>query len=758
MRAVGEPHRGPFVIGKTISHYKIVEKLGEGGMGVVYKAEDTKLGRDVALKFLPVALTQDANARERFIREAKAAAALNHPNICTIHEIDEVDEQTFIVMEHVEGETLLGRIGTAPLEIDDALDIAAHVADGLAVAHSKGVIHRDIKPANIMVTGIGQVKIMDFGLAHTADSEQLTRVGTAVGTIAYMSPEQAMGESVDHRTDLWSLGVLLYEMVTGQRPFAGDHDQAVIYSILNRQETAVTTVRREVRPEIESILKRLLAKDPSSRYQDAREVATDLRARGRDRETPTVVSTAPPSPAKPSIAVMPFADMSPDKDQEYFCDGVAEEIINALTQLDGLRVIARTSAFAFRGKSEDIREIGRKLDVVNLLEGSVRKAGDRLRVTAQLVNVRDGSHLWSEKYDRQLDDVFAIQDEIAVAIVERLKTELTLQDKKRLAGGRHVSANAYDAYLRAQHYRHQHYPSILRSPDHQRRVIELYELATEADPDHALAWAGLGVAHSFLCRWVDADTHCPKARAAAMKALELDETLAEAHTAMGRTYLAADFNWEAARKEHERAIELNPGSAAAHCEYGMHLIWEGWVDAGYAELKRALELDPYDYFTNSVVGVFYLYARRYDEALEHNEAMRELFPGAELTARLTASCYVRKGIRLAEAIDAMERLGFFGVALGTAYVVAGKREKALEYIENLKEKASTRYTYVIAVTYAALGDGDKALEWMEKTQDVDPRALTQVNSDPEFDFLRSDPRFKDLMQRAGIPSGQLGPG
>ncbi len=743
------------MIGKTISHYRILEKLGEGGMGVVYKAEDTRLKRTVALKFLPLAVTEDSDARDRLVREAQAAAALNHPNICTIHQIDEVEGQTFIAMEHVEGETLRARIRSARLDIAEALDIAAQVAEGLAEAHAKGIVHRDIKPANVMVTAAGRVKIMDFGLARTAGGVQLTRTGTTVGTVAYMSPEQARGKNVDHRADLWSLGVVLYEMLTGQRPFKGDHDQAVIYSILNEEPEPVSTIRCEVRSELEQVLTGMLAKSQTSRYQSARDVLTGLRGLGEELEPRTLVSGAPALEPRPSIAVMPFVDMSPSKDQEYFCDGMAEEIINALTQLEGLRVIARTSAFAFKGKSEDIREIGRTLDVATLLEGSVRKAGKRLRITAQLITVSDGSHLWSERYDRELDDVFAIQDEIAVAIVERLKTELTPQERKRLTGDRQVDPEAYEAYLRARHYLHRHAPSILRDPQQQEKVIELFQRAIDGEPDHALAWAGLADAYSFLCRWVSPERYCTKARAAAMKALELDETLAEAHTAMGRVYLGADFNWEAAKREHVRAIELNPGSAVAHGEYGMHLIWEGWLDEGAAEMRRALELDPFDYFTNGAVGLFLLYARRYDEAFERIEPMRELFPGDDFVERLAASCYVRKGIRLDEAIATMERLGFFGVGLGTSYVAAGRRDKALEHIARLEEEKGRRHTYMIAVTYAALGDCDRALEWLEKTQVMDPRALTQVNSDPEFDLLRPDPRFQDLMRRAGIPSGQL---
>ncbi len=401
-------HRGPLLIGKTISHYRIIEKLGEGGMGVVYRAEDTRLERTVALKFLSPDMTRDASATERFVQEAKAAAALNHPNICTVHEIDEADGRTFIAMECVEGENLKVKITSGTLELNEAVDVAAQVAEGLAAAHERGIVHRDIKPANIVVTPGSRAKIMDFGLVRMAGGAQLTRLGTTVGTVAYMSPEQARGETVDHRTDIWSLGVVLYEMLTGKRPFTGDRDQTVIYSILNDDPESITSHVSGVPPEIAGILVKALAKDPTARYQSAGNLAADLKAfRQRLTSDPTAAISVEPE-ALPSIAILPFANMSPDPENDYFGDGLAEELANALAQLPQLRVAARTSAFQFRGKDSDIREIGTKLNVGTVLEGSVRKAGNRLRVTAQLISVSDGFHLWSDRYDREMEDVFAV--------------------------------------------------------------------------------------------------------------------------------------------------------------------------------------------------------------------------------------------------------------------------------------------------------------------------------------------------------------
>jgi serine/threonine protein kinase len=384
------------VIGETISHYRILEKLGEGGMGVVYRAEDLTLERHVALKFLSPRITGSEDERARFVQEAKAAAALNHPNICTVYEIGEGDGRTFIAMEYVEGEDLRARMRFAPLPLVEALTIGADIARGLSAAHAKGIVHRDIKPANIVVTPSRMVKIMDFGLARTGRGADLTRTGTTIGTISYMSPEQARGEAVDHRTDIWSLGVVLFEMLTGTRPFGADRDLAVVHSILYEDFRAPCSLRPELPKEADACVRRLLAKDREKRYADASEVAGDLFALINIVGDGAATRVVAAEKTTPSVAVLPFANLSADPDQEYFCDGMAEEIINSLTQLDGVKVVARTSSFAFKGRNEDVREMGRQLGVENLLEGSVRRAGKRLRVMTQLVQVSDGCHLWSE--------------------------------------------------------------------------------------------------------------------------------------------------------------------------------------------------------------------------------------------------------------------------------------------------------------------------------------------------------------------------
>jgi serine/threonine protein kinase/Tfp pilus assembly protein PilF len=738
------------VIGKTISHYRIIEKLGEGGMGVVYKAEDTKLGREVALKFLPPEWTRDAEARARFLREARAAAALNHPNICTVHEIDDVKGQTFIAMECVGGINLKDRIASGPLPVRDALDLAAQIAEGLAAAHAKGVVHRDVKPANVILTVDGRAKIMDFGLAVLDEGADLTRPGTTLGTAPYMSPEQARGEPTDHRTDIWSLGVLLYEMIAGRRPFTGERPQAVIRSILNDEPREIPELGGGVLPGLDAVIQKALTKDPGARYQSAKRLAADIAERIRALDHPGAAERPP------SIAVMPFADMSPEKDQEYFCDGMSEEIINALTQIEGLRVIARTSAFAFKGKDEDIREIGRKLDVGTLLEGSVRKAGSRLRITAQLITVSDGSHIWSERYDRDLDDVFAVQDEIARAIVERLRGELTPREAKRLMKPRQVDPEAHEAYLRARHYLGRHIMSMDRHPEQQERAIGLFRAAIDRDPGYARAWAGLAIIYSLMFRYGGREDAGPKTREAAARALELDKNAANAHTALGRIAVAEGLGWEAADREFELAIQLNPGGAMVHSAYGFHLCLSGRFRRGLDHLRRGLELDPLEYFTHSSLGICLVWAGRYDEALAHLRTMRETFPDDKLVDRLMVCCFARKGIHLDDAIAALETIsGFVDVAV--AYVAAGRRDKVLERIERLKESGSAREDYRIALGYASLGDSERTLEWLERCYAADPRSLNDINTDLELDVLRPDPRFQDLIQRLGIPQGDLEP-
>ena len=441
-----------FTSGATLGPYAMLAELGRGGMGVVYTAHDPRLDRRVAIKVLPPDLTRDDTAKRRFLQEAKAASALDHPNICTIHEINETDDgQIYLVMACYEGETLKQWIERGALALDEAVDIATQVGQGLAEAHGAGIVHRDIKPANLLIAKGGVVKILDFGLAKLAGTEGVTQTGTTVGTVAYMSPEQARGEEVDHRTDIWSLGVVLYEMLTGQQPFQGENLLAISNAILEQEPASLTRLRTGTSPALARVVTRSLANSRDGRYQSVADLLTELRAVKASVQAPTGATAVSQSDV-PSIAVLPFADMSPQKDQDYFCEGMAEELIDALARLDGLRVVARTSAFQFRGKGHDLREVGEKLNVKTVLEGSVRKAGNRLRINAQLISTDDGYHLWSERYDRDMEDVFAVQDEIAQSVVEKLKVKLLGVADEPLVKRLTDNLEAYNLWLKGRYY------------------------------------------------------------------------------------------------------------------------------------------------------------------------------------------------------------------------------------------------------------------------------------------------------------------
>ena len=528
--------------GTTLGPYAILAKLGAGGMGVVYTAHDPRLKRQVAIKLLTPDLTRDETAKQRFLQEAQAASALDHPNICTIYEINQTDDgQLYLVMAYYEGEMLKQRIERGPLALEDAIDIATQVGQGLAKAHAAGIAHRDIKPANLMVTADGTVKILDFGLAKLAGAEGVTQTGTTVGTVAYMSPEQARGEEVDHRTDIWSLGVVLYEMLTGQQPFRGENLLVISGAIQQDQAPALTGASSV----LNGIVSRALHKSRWQRYQ----AVTGLLGELRNAKGPA--TPAPSQPDMPSIAVLPFDNMSADPEQQYFCEGMAEEIINALTALDGLHVASRTSAFLAKAKHFDIAEIGIRLKVGAVLEGSVRKAGNRLRVTAQLINVSDGYHLWSERYDREMDDVFAVQDEIALSVVEQLKVKLLGVSGASLVKRPTDDLEAYHFYLKGRYHLNQ------RTEDALNRGIQFFEEALARDPNYAGAYAGLADGYTLLgpAGYGEGQSNTmARARTCATKALELDDRLAEAHSALGFLRFRLDWDWTHAEAELRRAI------------------------------------------------------------------------------------------------------------------------------------------------------------------------------------------------------------
>ena len=758
------------MVGTTISHYKILEKIGQGGMGEVYKAEDTRLGRNVAVKFLPERFAENRQALERFRREARAASALNHPNICVIHDIGEHEGQPFIVMEYLEGHTLRTRMAGKPLEQEDLLELAIQMAGALAAAHEKGIIHRDLKPENVFVTEDERVKLLDFGLAKLAaggsDASQetaanLTATGMAVGTPYYMSPDQLLDKVLDSRSDIFSFGVLLYEMATGTLPFKGNDLSALFNEILNKAPTLPTELNPGLPEGLGQLLNKALKKDREQRHQSAKELMADLRRVKQDGHSPSttaaVASTA--EKVQPSIAVLPFVNMSPDPDNEYFSDGLAEELINALTQLSGLRVVSRTSAFSFKGMNQSISEIGRQLNVDTILEGSVRKAGKRLRITAQLINAADGYHIWSERYDREMEDIFDLQDEITRKIVNKLRVNLT-QDSQELLVKRYTeNVEAYNLYLKGRYHLNQ------RTEQSILKAIECFEQAVSEDDGYALPHAGLAEAYILLNldnllllgETTPSDTHS-KAKEAGRRAIALDESCAEAHVALALVHYRLDWDWKQAEKEFRRAIELNDGFATGHHQYAMLLASLNRLDEALVEIKRAHELDPLSPIISTAVARILHFSRRFEEATAQCQRTLELnsqFAGAYFDLGLA---YVEQGM-YPEAIAAFDKLKELSedpkgalLSLAVTYFRMGDRDKGLEIYEELMELSKTEYIprIPLALIYSESGDREKAFELLEQGYAARDSNLVYLLCEPVLDSLRSDPRFQDLVNRMGF--------
>jgi len=745
------------MIGKTISHYRIIEKLGEGGMGVVYKAEDTKLKRTVALKFLPPELTRDPEAKQRFIHEAQAASALQHNNVATIHEFNETEDgKMFICMDCYEGEILKDKIQRGPLKVEEAIDISIQIAHGLKKAHKKGIVHRDIKPANIFITEDGVVKILDFGLAKLAGPAQLTKTGTTLGTVSYMSPEQARGEKVDHRTDIWSLGVVLYEMITRQLPFKGEYEQAVVYSILNEEPEPVMAVRTGVPRELEWIVNRALAKSPDSRYQNAGDILADLRKLKKERESISSKEQPPTAKPQPSIAVLPFTNMSADPEQEYFCDGISEELINSLTQISDLRVVARTSAFSFKGKDADIEEIGRKLKVDKVLEGSVRKAGNRLRITAQLINVSDGFHLWSERFDREMQDVFVIQDEITLAIVDKLKIKLLGNEKQGLLKRYTDNQEAYGFYLKGRYFFNK------MNPGAYEKAIENFEQAIKKEPNNAVAFAGLADSYWWSSFWGNLPPRqtFPKAREAAKRAIAIDDTLGEAHASLASIYTIYDWNWEEAEREFKRALELTPGSAYIYVYYSLYLNLKRRHDEAVTQVRKAQELDPVSNLCNTNLAHRLWQARRYDEAIEEFKKWLVIEPNDWFTHHHLCHLYLEKSMieeALVEIDKSLELSG--GVPMNVANAAMahyrfGDEKVAERLFESLKKREKHEYIQPMCfvIIYQARGEADQAFEWVKKASEERDSFLPWLRVTPlDCMHFPSDPRIDELLDRLGLP-------
>ena len=740
--------------GSRLGQYEIVSLIGGGGMGLVYKAQDTRLKRLVALKLLPPELTRDETTKQRFLQEAQAASALDHPNICTIFEINETpDGQLYLVMAYYEGETLKEKIEHGPLAIGEALDIAIQVGQGLAEAHGAGIVHRDIKPANLLIAKAGVVKILDFGLAKLAGSDSITQTtGTRLGTVAYMSPEQARGQKVDQRTDIWSLGVVLYEMVAGLPPFQREQGDAIVYAILREVPTSLTGLRTGVPMDLERVVTRALSKQAGDRYQSVADLLSELRGVKRAHQEGATTRQQ----AVPSIAVLPFRNMSADPEQEYFCEGLAEELIDALARLDGLRVAAgRTSAFQFSGKGHDLRDIGEKLQVKTILEGSVRRAGDRLRVNAQLINAADGYHLWSERYDRDMDDIFAVQDDIARTVVEKLKVKLLGTADTPLVRKPTDNLEAYNLVLQGRYY------SVRATGAAVEKSLACFTQALALEPAYAQAHAGIALVYAIqaIVSLAAPHTVMPEAKEAALEALALDETVADAHAALAVVLHYYDWDWAGAEREYRRALELNPGDTFARCSYANLLGMVGRVDESVAEARSAVERDPVAPFCRYILQQAFVVARRFEEAIAEAHAGIELDPSYHLS-------YMSLGWGLAglgrhdEAVDAFRQQAIAAAGdsfaqgwLGWALGLAGHRQEALTILGDLEGRRSQEYVGGLLLACVSLGldEHDQAISWLQEAAEERDGLMALVNTLPVFGPLRSDPRFQDLLRRMNFP-------
>ncbi len=753
----------PLAPGTRLGPYEIVAPIGAGGMGEVYRATDTRLGRTVAIK------TLNGEHMERFEREARAIAALNHPHICALHDVGALPNGTgYLVMEFIDGAPLLSPSKPGPLGVSEALRFAVQIAQALEAAHAKGITHRDLKPANILVTSTG-AKLLDFGLAQVAPASTadnltrslgITQAGTVIGTAAYMSPEQAEGKPVDARSDIFSFGLVLYEMLAGRRPFAADSALATMAAILHKDPAPIGTT-----PALEAIVARCLKKSPADRFQSMREVRAALEIAALDASSGSTLNRSAavtaPMPAvqqTPSIAVLPFANMSRDADDEYFSDGLAEEIIGALTQVPGLKVIARTSAFVFKGKNEDIRKIAETLGVTSILEGSVRRAGTKLRVTAQLVNATDGSPLWSHRYDREMTDIFAIQDEISAAIVNELKVNLTGHSLVKRAV---TDVAAYEAVLEARHHLMRFTPATLE------RARKCLERAVSVDPDYPMAHVWWAEYHLGLATIGTSDPRqvMIEAEAAARRALELDESLAEAHAILGQIRAALEYDWTASDAHYRRSLALNPSSAAVHFSYAYWCLRPtGRLPEALAEIDRALELDPLSPYFRFGRAYVLLFTGQDKEAAIAAERTFDLDPDYFLSLFVLGYIRSRQG-RSEEAIAMSERAiqvhGRFPMTvmvLGLAYAAAGRFDDARQILAELKQMAAKVYSSAgaVAIMYTALGELDEAFEWADRAVDQRDPQILSVKTSPVYQPLRSDARYRTLLGKMNLATPSSG--
>jgi serine/threonine protein kinase/tetratricopeptide (TPR) repeat protein len=793
--------------GALLGPYEIVALIGAGGMGQVYRARDQRIGRDVAVKVLPPELATNRERLRRFEQEARTAGALDHPNIVAVHDVGTYEGSPFIVSELLEGETLGDRLSAGALPVRKAVEYAVQIAQGLAAAHEKGIIHRDLKPWNVFVKKDGYVKILDFGIAklvtptgptesgHATTMVDATGVGVTLGTVGYMSPEQVRGRNLDPRSDIFSFGCVLYEMLSGKPPFKRETAPDTTSAILRDEPQALTGTGRGIPPGLERIVNRCLEKEPGRRFSSAHDLALALQGEGegliasasaaRSRgQRPWIwggaialgvaVSTvaaiyflaghrhqglSSPATAIRSIAVLPLANLSGDPAQEYFADGMTDELITTLSQISSLKVIARTSVMQFKGSKTPLREIAAALGVEGIIEGTVLHVGDRVRITTQLIDPTTDTNIWAQSYDREVKDVLALQNEVALAIAGEVRAKLTPQEQTRLAGGRPVNPESYRLCLEGRHLLW-----TTSSDEDLNKAVEQFQKAITLDPTYAPAYAGLALCYNTSGYRGNQPAYesFPSARAAARRALELDEGLAEAHAVLGQVMFQADWDWAGAERELRRAIDLDPGSSDAHAAYAFYLLSVGRTASAVQEYKRAQELDPLTPGRTFNVGIALYYARRYDDSLVQLKKALEMDPADAWTRMMFGWNYVHKRM-YSEAMDACDKAveaspedpNVLGVC-GNVSGLAGKRPQALALLERLKNLSTRRYVdpYNMALVCDGVADNDCTMDWLERSVTERSAGLASIRSELWSDKLRADPRFQDLVRQMNYPTNE----
>lgn len=749
-------------IGQQISHYQIKEKLGEGGMGVVYKAHDTSLNRPVALKFLPPHLTKDESSRKRFVVEAQAASALDHPNICAIHEINETaDGQRYICMAYYQGQSLRDKIKNGPIPLELALNIFIQIAQGLAVAHEQKIIHRDVKPGNILITKKGEVKIVDFGLAKLAGVD-LTKSTSSQGTAAYMCPEQIRGEKLDHRCDIWALGIVFYELVTGELPFMGDYPEPMMYAIVNEQPKLLSEYLKDVPEHFQKIINRLLKKDPAKRYQTVSDVLDDVES-FVDKDGSKILKTKPDfvkllSRKKVTVedldehnklAVIPIVNTMTDSEQEWFSEGITDTLITKLAQIAGLNVISRNSAFKYIGTSKSPPEIASELGVKYLIEVSAVKLEDTVQVEARLIDAPSDEYIWADEYERKFRNILGLQGEIAKSIARQTKVKLTPQENQLLAEDHLVDTRTYELYMKGMYHLNKY------TPEGVKEGFKYLNKAIENNPNDPLAYAGLAIGYNIIA-------HAPsppadaliKAKEAATKALEIDDSHAEANLALAMIRIYHDWDIKGSEEAYCKALDNNPSLALAHAHYGWLLRLKGNFEGGHAEMYRAHMLDPRNPEHAADRCCMHYNDGDFDKAISVYEDSLKTFPDFPMGLCFVGFPYAAKGM-YDKAIELHQKAGELNAdwkwGLGTSYARSGQKNKAMEVIKEIESRESAWESFGLADIYSCLGKKDEAFYWLEISFNQRHPWIQWIRRYRHFDVLKDDPRYENLSKRLNLP-------